>query len=153
MDTGEQKPDMDSRENIELFVDRFYERMLADEQLAPIFVDVAGIDLLDIDAIHFEIPIKLHRLSRQTRGPNYAIRDLSTGWYQQFDDSHADVVEHSRYARIPGVIEEDAVRVHDTRSSSVDRRVDRLGLVGHPDEHVGGKLAPPVDLRHVTPAR
>lgn len=36
---------MDSRENIEFFVDRFYERMLADEQLAPIFVDVARIDL------------------------------------------------------------------------------------------------------------
>lgn len=36
---------MDSRENIEFFVDSFYERMLDDEQLAPIFVDVAGIDL------------------------------------------------------------------------------------------------------------
>jgi len=39
------KPDMDSRKNIEYFVDRFYENMLADPQLAPIFVDVAGIDL------------------------------------------------------------------------------------------------------------
>ncbi len=39
------KPDMDSRENIEFFVDRFYESLLADAQLAPIFVDVAGIDL------------------------------------------------------------------------------------------------------------
>ena len=37
--------DMDSRENIEYFVDRFYEHLLADAQLAPIFVDVAGIDL------------------------------------------------------------------------------------------------------------
>jgi len=45
MNTGESKPDMDSRENIEFFVDRFYERLLADEQLAPIFVDVAAIDL------------------------------------------------------------------------------------------------------------
>lgn len=42
LDTG---PDMDSRENIEYFVDHFYEKMLADPQLAPIFVDVAGIDL------------------------------------------------------------------------------------------------------------
>lgn len=39
------RPDLDSREHIEFFVDRFYERMLADEQLAPIFVDVAEIDL------------------------------------------------------------------------------------------------------------
>jgi hemoglobin len=36
---------MDSRANIERFVDLFYERMLADEILAPIFVDVAEIDL------------------------------------------------------------------------------------------------------------
>ena len=40
-----QKPDLDCRENIERFVDLFYQRMLADEQLAPIFVDVAEIDL------------------------------------------------------------------------------------------------------------
>ena len=40
-----QKPDLDCRENIERFVDLFYRRMLADEQLAPIFVDVAEIDL------------------------------------------------------------------------------------------------------------
>jgi len=39
------RPDLDSRENIEAFVDRFYARMLADEQLAPIFVDVARVDL------------------------------------------------------------------------------------------------------------
>ena len=36
---------MDSRENIERFVDLFYQRLLADQWLAPIFVDVAEIDL------------------------------------------------------------------------------------------------------------
>jgi hemoglobin len=45
MATGAHRPDLDSRDNIEFFVDRFYERLLADEQLAPIFVDVAEIDL------------------------------------------------------------------------------------------------------------
>ncbi len=39
------KPDLDSRENISGFVDLFYERLMADAQLAPIFVDVAEIDL------------------------------------------------------------------------------------------------------------
>jgi hemoglobin len=39
------RPDLDCRENIERFVDKFYQSMLADEQLAPIFVDVAEIDL------------------------------------------------------------------------------------------------------------
>jgi hemoglobin len=42
---GQPKPDMDSREHIEQFVNLFYERLLEDEQLAPIFVDVAEIDL------------------------------------------------------------------------------------------------------------
>jgi hemoglobin len=37
--------DLDTRKRIERFVDLFYERMLEDEQLAPIFVDVAEIDL------------------------------------------------------------------------------------------------------------
>ena len=43
--TADNKPDLDSREHIEAFVDRFYARMLEDEQLAPIFLDVAAIDL------------------------------------------------------------------------------------------------------------
>lgn len=38
-------PDLDNRPAIERFVDLFYQRLLADEQLAPIFVDVAEIDL------------------------------------------------------------------------------------------------------------
>lgn len=47
------KPDLDSREHIEQFVDRFYARMLEDEVLAPIFVDVAGIDL-DVHLPHIK---------------------------------------------------------------------------------------------------
>ena len=39
------KPDLDTRENIEKFVDCFYSRVLADEHLAPIFLDIAAIDL------------------------------------------------------------------------------------------------------------
>jgi hemoglobin len=38
-------PDLDSRPQIEAFVDRFYQRLLADPVLAPIFLDVAVIDL------------------------------------------------------------------------------------------------------------
>jgi hemoglobin len=47
------KPDLDSRQRIEQFVDRFYQRMLADAQLAPIFVDVAEIDL-DVHLPHIK---------------------------------------------------------------------------------------------------
>ena len=41
----QQKSDLDSRAQIERFVDLFYQQMLADPQLAPIFIDVAQIDL------------------------------------------------------------------------------------------------------------
>jgi hemoglobin len=44
VDTSE-LPDLDSRERIGEFVDRFYARMLRDPELAPIFVDVAQVDL------------------------------------------------------------------------------------------------------------
>jgi hemoglobin len=37
--------DLDSRENVESFVDAFYRRVLVDAVLAPIFLDIAGIEL------------------------------------------------------------------------------------------------------------
>jgi hemoglobin len=37
--------DLDSPERIRRFVEAFYERLLADPVLAPIFLDVAGIDI------------------------------------------------------------------------------------------------------------
>jgi hemoglobin len=39
------KPDLDTPERIRSFVEAFYARLLRDEQLAPIFLDVAEIDL------------------------------------------------------------------------------------------------------------
>jgi hemoglobin len=53
MPADTQKPDLDSREHIGMFVDRFYQRLLADDQLAPIFVDVAEIDL-DVHLPHIK---------------------------------------------------------------------------------------------------
>ncbi|MCB1700339.1 MAG: group III truncated hemoglobin [Halioglobus sp.] len=53
MSTSPPKPDLDSREQIEAFVDRFYRRVLADPQLAPIFLDVAEIDL-DVHLPHIK---------------------------------------------------------------------------------------------------
>jgi hemoglobin len=47
------RPDLDSRANIGRFVELFYARLLADEQLAPIFVDVAAIDL-DVHLPHIK---------------------------------------------------------------------------------------------------
>ena len=47
MITTSRKPDLDSRQNIEAFVELFYQGILADPQLAPIFLDVAAIDLAE----------------------------------------------------------------------------------------------------------
>jgi hemoglobin len=45
------KPDLDSRENIKIFIELFYEKVLVDKLLAHIFTDVAGID------VNIHIPI------------------------------------------------------------------------------------------------
>ena len=39
------RPDLASQANIDIFVDSFYEKIRADTQLAPLFFDVAQIDL------------------------------------------------------------------------------------------------------------
>jgi hemoglobin len=39
------KPDLDNRREVEALVDSFYARLLTDPVLAPIFLDVAAIDL------------------------------------------------------------------------------------------------------------
>ena len=39
------RPDLDSRYQIERFIDAFYQRLLQDDQLAPIFLEVAQVDL------------------------------------------------------------------------------------------------------------
>lgn len=39
------RPDLDSGEEIEGFVRRFYDRVLADPKLAPLFTEVAEVDL------------------------------------------------------------------------------------------------------------
>ncbi len=43
--SGAERPDLDSREHVEGFVDAFYDKVLADPTLAPIFLDVAAVDL------------------------------------------------------------------------------------------------------------
>ena len=45
LQTTAQLADIETREDIENFVGLFYRRLLADQQLAPIFVEVAGVDL------------------------------------------------------------------------------------------------------------
>lgn len=41
----EAREDLDSPDQIRRFVEAFYERLLADPELAPIFLEVAGIDI------------------------------------------------------------------------------------------------------------
>jgi hemoglobin len=39
------RPDIDSRAQVEVLVDAFYDKVLADPLLAPIFLDIAQVDL------------------------------------------------------------------------------------------------------------
>lgn len=39
--------DLDTPEQIDTFIDAFYERVLADPLLAPVFLDVAAVDVVD----------------------------------------------------------------------------------------------------------
>lgn len=45
LQTTAQLVDIETREDIDSFVALFYSRLLADQQLAPIFIEVAAIDL------------------------------------------------------------------------------------------------------------
>ncbi|MDF1692869.1 MAG: group III truncated hemoglobin [Zhongshania sp.] len=45
MTNSPNKPDLDSPAHIATFVEAFYARLLADKRLAPIFVDIANIDI------------------------------------------------------------------------------------------------------------
>ncbi len=47
------RSDLDSRERVEAFVDAFYARVLVDPVLAPIFLDVAAIEL-DVHLPHIK---------------------------------------------------------------------------------------------------
>lgn len=47
------RPDLDSRERVGCFVDAFYARVLVDPILAPIFLDVAAIEL-DVHLPHIK---------------------------------------------------------------------------------------------------
>lgn len=72
---------------------------------------------VNIEAIPLSIPIDMLRLDGQTRGDNYAMRDLSTAWSPA---GSADVEEFRLYSRFPNHERqvpfevEDEVRVHDT---------------------------------------
>jgi hypothetical protein len=78
------------------------------------YYEIASIPVVSIDSIHFEVPVKLYRLPWQTRD-TYEMRDMSSGWAQQFGDGSADVVEHSHYEKFAAnALEDEMVRVHDS---------------------------------------
>ncbi len=44
---GDERSDLDSPARIDAFIDRFYARVLKDPLLAPLFMEVAGVDLAE----------------------------------------------------------------------------------------------------------
>ena len=106
----ENLPDMDCRDNIEYFVDRFYERVLTDARLAPIFIDVAQIDL----AVHLphiknywcklllgERDYQRHTMNihRQLHGKRALSAEDFSRWLQCFEDTADTHFEGERTTR------------------------------------------------------
>jgi hemoglobin len=129
------RPDMDTRERVEYFVDRFYERMLADEQLAPIFVDVAGIDL-DVHLPHIkdywsklllgEKKYQRHTMNihRQLHGK----RPLHEGDFERWLDFFVTTVD----AHFAGERAERAKQVAASIAANMEKSLTREG--GLPDQ-------------------
>lgn len=124
MAAAEQKPDLDSRERIELFVERFYERLLADEQLAPIFLDVAEIDL-DVHLPHIvdywcklllgekgyqRHTMDIHRRLHELRPLHEGDFERWVGHFQQTVDAHFAGEKADRAKRLAATI---AANMHE----------------------------------------
>lgn len=118
MAAAEQKPDLDSRERIEFFVERFYERLLADEQLAPIFLDVAKIDL-DVHLPHIvdywcklllgekdyqRHTMDIHRRLHELRPLREGDFERWVGHFQQTVDAHFTGEKADRAKRLAATI-------------------------------------------------
>ena len=96
------RADLDSRAHIEIFLEHFYGKLLADPVLAPIFLDVADIDirvhlghiqayweklLLGGDDYHRHT-MNIHRALHDKRSLSEAEFDLWLAHYQQSVDEH-----------------------------------------------------------------
>ncbi|MBO6753027.1 MULTISPECIES: group III truncated hemoglobin [Spongiibacter] len=92
------KPDMDSPEQIRLFVEHFYEQLLADKQLAPLFIDVAAIDIREhfprIQAYWEKLLLGKDDYHRHTMNIHRVLNDKQqlthedfTRWLQYFHDT------------------------------------------------------------------
>ncbi|MCZ6829444.1 MAG: group III truncated hemoglobin [Gammaproteobacteria bacterium] len=96
------RPDLDTRERVEAFVDAFYAKVLVDPLLAPIFLDVAAIEL-DVHLPHIkdywcklllgETAYRRHTMNihRQL----HAKRELSTPDFQRWLDLFVATLEET----------------------------------------------------------
>lgn len=125
-------PDMDTRERVEYFVDRFYERMLADEQLAPIFVDVAEIDL-DVHLPHIKDywsklllgDKKYQRHTMNIHRQLHGKRPLHEGDFERWLDFFVTTVD----AHFAGDRAEQAKRVAAAIAANMEKSLAREGAL------------------------
>ena len=92
-----EKADLDSTPGIRQFVDAFYARLLTDNQLAPIFIDVAHVDLAKHKPIICQYWEKLllgdNDYQRHTMNIHRAINQKQTLQPQDFEQWLAYFVE------------------------------------------------------------
>lgn len=83
------KPDLDSKANIAVFLQCFYDKLLNDPLLAPIFLDVAGIDIRihlgHIQAYWEKLLLGADDYQRHTMNIHRALHDKRTLTEAEFD--------------------------------------------------------------------
>ncbi len=92
--TSDELPDLDNPEQISRFVHLFYDRLLSDNRIAPLFLDTANIDLhqhLPTISLYWQKMLLGHReYQNNTMAKHRALNPLQT-----FDELHYQVwLEH-----------------------------------------------------------
>jgi hemoglobin len=131
------RPDLDSRERVDEFVDAFYQKVLADAVLAPIFLDVAVIDL-DIHLPHIKDywsklllgdkqyqrhTMNIHRQLHDKRPLNQADFQRWLGLFQTTVDEHFRGAKAEQAKRVAATIA--ANMQHSFKGSDLLKKVDQ----------------------------
>ena len=118
MNHGPDHTDLNSRRRVEMFVDAFYLKVLADPVLAPIFIDVAAIEL-DQHLLHIkdywcklllgETAYQRHtmKIHRQLHGKRPLLEEDFQRWLKLFVttvDEHFQGEKAERAKRVAAVI-------------------------------------------------
>lgn len=122
------KPDLDSPERIRQFVEAFYDKLLVDERLAPIFLDVANVDIREhfprIQAYWEKLLLGENNYKRHTMNIHRQLhdkRELRSADFDQWLGYFVDTVDE----HFAGAKAERAKRVASQIATNMHRALER----------------------------